>query len=76
MAKAKPSSRRELLLNGAKATGVACLAGMALTAYVESARKAEAKALRPPGALPEGACRHDMQRLMPSAGLTGGHSLA
>lgn len=48
----KPQSRREVLTNGAKAAGVACLAGLSLTAYVESARKAEAKALRPPGALP------------------------
>lgn len=52
MAKAKGSTRRELLANATKAGGVACLAGLALTAYVESARKAEAKALRPPGALP------------------------
>lgn len=53
MARPKPPSRRELLIDGAKAAGVSCLAGLALTAYVESARKAEAKALRPPGALPE-----------------------
>ncbi|MEG9500267.1 MAG: ferredoxin-type protein NapG [Methylorubrum extorquens] len=53
MAKPNPPSRRDLLTSGAKAAGVACLAGLALTAYVESARKAEAKALRPPGALPE-----------------------
>lgn len=55
MAKPKSSSRRDLLINGAKAAGVTCLAGLALTAYVESARKADAKALRPPGALPEDA---------------------
>ncbi len=47
----KPQSRREVLTNAAKAAGVACLAGLSLTAYVESARRAEAKALRPPGAL-------------------------
>lgn len=60
MAKPNPPSRRDLLTSGAKAAGVACLAGLSLTAYVESARKAEATALRPPGALPEddfqGAC--------------------
>ena len=45
MAKPKSPSRRELLTNGVKAAGVTCLAGLALTAYVESASKAEAKAL-------------------------------
>ena len=58
----KHPPRRDLLTSGAKAAGVTCLAGLALTAYVESARKAEAKALRPPGALPEdefqAACVH------------------
>ena len=44
MAKSKAPSRRDLLTSGAKAAGVTCLAGLALTAYVESARKAEAKA--------------------------------
>lgn len=53
MTKSKQPSRRELFTEGAKAAGVACLAGLSLTAYVDSARKAEAKALRPPGALPE-----------------------
>ena len=53
MATDKALSRRELLASGAKAAGVACLAGLALTAYVDSARKAEAGALRPPGALKE-----------------------
>lgn len=60
MAKPNSPSRRDLLTSGAKAAGVACLAGLSLTAYVESTRKAEATALRPPGALPEddfqGAC--------------------
>ena len=51
MAQPKSPSRRELLTNGVKAAGVTCLAGLALTAYAETAGKAEAKALRPPGAL-------------------------
>lgn len=53
MADSRAPSRRDMLTGAAKAAGVACLAGLALTAYVESARQAEAKALRPPGALPE-----------------------
>ncbi len=55
MAHAKKPTRREVLANATKAGGVACLAGLSLTAYVDSTRKAEAKALRPPGALPEDA---------------------
>ncbi|WP_046862880.1 ferredoxin-type protein NapG [Microvirga massiliensis] len=53
MASAKKPSRREVLASGIKAGGVTCLAAVALAAYVESSRKAEAHALRPPGALPE-----------------------
>lgn len=53
MGQGKAPTRRDVLTNATKAGGVACLAGLSLTAYVESTRKVEAKALRPPGALPE-----------------------
>ncbi|MCK0197916.1 ferredoxin-type protein NapG [Ancylobacter sp. 6x-1] len=55
MAQARKPSRREVLTDGVKAAGVACLAGLSLTAYVESSRRAEARALPPPGALPHAA---------------------
>ncbi|WP_181704806.1 ferredoxin-type protein NapG [Chthonobacter rhizosphaerae] len=53
MTRKSTMNRREVLASVAKAGGVTCLAGLALTAYVESTSKAEATALRPPGALPE-----------------------
>lgn len=55
-------SRRQALADTAKAVGVACLGGFSLAAMIHSASKADARAIRPPGALPEAdflaACVH------------------
>ncbi|MDD2867338.1 ferredoxin-type protein NapG [Neomegalonema sp.] len=51
----RPSpSRRDVLADGVKAGGVACVAALALAAHVEEAQQAKAaSAIRPPGALKE-----------------------
>ncbi|MDO5705176.1 MAG: ferredoxin-type protein NapG [Paracoccus sp. (in: a-proteobacteria)] len=46
-------SRRAAMTEVARVTGAACLGGFALAALVQSTGKADARALRPPGALPE-----------------------
>lgn len=49
----KEISRRDMLAGAAKVAGVGCLAAVALSKYVDTARARDAKALRPPGARPE-----------------------
>ena len=55
-------SRRAAMGEVARAAGAVCLTGLSLTALVEMASRADARALRPPGALPEddflSACVH------------------
>lgn len=55
-------TRRAALADVARTAGAACLAGLSLTALVQMASRADARALRPPGALPEddflSACVH------------------
>jgi ferredoxin-type protein NapG len=52
MRRDKQISRRSLLAGAGKSVGVVCLAAVSLSAFVETAKKAQANALRPPGALP------------------------
>ena len=58
----KSPARRAALTDAAKAAGTACVAGFSLMALVNSSSRADARALRPPGALPEddflSACVH------------------
>src|SRR5690606_34520826 len=49
----KEISRREMITGEAKVAGVGCLAAVALSKYVDTARARDARALRPPGALSE-----------------------
>ncbi|HRO15436.1 MAG TPA: MauM/NapG family ferredoxin-type protein, partial [Paracoccus sp. (in: a-proteobacteria)] len=62
MAKPRKMTRRDALGEVGRAAGAVCLAGFSLTALVEMASRADARALRPPGALPEpdflSACVH------------------
>lgn len=63
MASAKrPVTRRQAVAEIARGAGVVCLGGASLAALVEMASKADARAIRPPGALPESeflsACVH------------------
>ncbi|MFC3569066.1 ferredoxin-type protein NapG [Paracoccus simplex] len=46
-------NRRTAMQELARGAGAACLGGFSLAALVESAARADARALRPPGALPE-----------------------
>lgn len=55
-------SRRAAMAEVARGAGAVCLAGVSLAALVQATGRADARALRPPGALPEpdflGACVH------------------
>ena len=53
MAGPRRITRRAALGEVARVGGAACLAGLSLTALVNMASRADARALRPPGALPE-----------------------
>ena len=53
MAGPRKISRRAALGEVVRAGGAVCLAGLSLTALVGMASRADARALRPPGALPE-----------------------
>lgn len=53
MAGPRRITRRAALGEVARVGGAACLAGLSLTALVSMASRADARALRPPGALPE-----------------------
>jgi ferredoxin-type protein NapG len=53
MGSSRHVDRRTVLTDAAKALGVACLAGGSLAAYVAATGRADARALRPPGALDE-----------------------
>lgn len=62
MSGAPKLTRRAALAQGARVAGGTCLAALSLMALVQAARRADARALRPPGALPEdgflAACVH------------------
>lgn len=53
MGTSRKVTRRQVLTDGTKAAGVACLAGGSLAAYVAATGRADARALRPPGAVAE-----------------------
>lgn len=46
-------NRRDVIVTAAKSAGVACIGAVALTQFIEEAKATAAKALRPPGAIPE-----------------------
>ena len=62
MSESRKVTRRAALTETARAAGAVCLAGFSLTALIETAGRADARAIRPPGALPEpdflSACVH------------------
>ncbi|TWI35163.1 ferredoxin-type protein NapG [Paracoccus sulfuroxidans] len=53
MAKRRKMSRRDAMAEVARAAGVVCLGGFSLAALVKTTSSADARAIRPPGAMPE-----------------------